>query len=280
MAADAPLADRRAAVRLPDLPRGADPAEAAQGDAGVARRDERADRGDAVRLGRAADEGVRALRRRGRALPPREPAPRRPPGAPADGRAHVLRARRHLLQLRAGARLPRLRARDLLRRRQADQRGHDRRVHGAPDAALLPDRLHAPGVDRDPVLARAVRADLPVPRPAARDRRPAGRAAGSTSTRSTGGSSFRDVWFAYESQAAAEVDGDLGPPRRWALEHVDFEVEPGPARRARRAERRRQDDDHVPDPAALRGDRRRRRDRRDRREATSRSARSPRRSGW
>jgi ATP-binding cassette subfamily B protein len=39
--------------------------------------------------------------------------------------------------------------------------------------------------------------------------------------------SFRDVSFAYESQAGADVDGNLGPPRRWALEHVDFEVEPG-----------------------------------------------------
>jgi ATP-binding cassette subfamily B protein len=39
--------------------------------------------------------------------------------------------------------------------------------------------------------------------------------------------SFRDVSFAYESQVGADVDGNLGPPRRWALEHVDFEVEPG-----------------------------------------------------
>jgi ATP-binding cassette subfamily B protein len=39
--------------------------------------------------------------------------------------------------------------------------------------------------------------------------------------------SFRDVSFGYDSQAGADVDGDLGPPRRWALEHVDFEVEPG-----------------------------------------------------
>ena len=41
--------------------------------------------------------------------------------------------------------------------------------------------------------------------------------------------SFRDVSFHYE-HAAIDADGDgngATPPRRWALEHVDFEVEPG-----------------------------------------------------
>ena len=58
-----------------------------EGDAGVARRAVRADRGDAVGVRRAADEGVRPPQRRGRALPGREPAAGAAPGAPADGRA-------------------------------------------------------------------------------------------------------------------------------------------------------------------------------------------------
>ena len=62
------------------------------------------------------------------------------------------------------------------RRRRRALRGHDRRVHHAAGAAAVPDREPAAGLAGRADLARAVRPDLRVPRPAAAHRRRPGRA--------------------------------------------------------------------------------------------------------
>ncbi len=72
---------------------------------------------------------------------------------------------------------------------------------------------------------------------------------------------FDDVWFAYGG--SEREPGPENPP--WALRDLSLDVEPGTARRARRPERRRQDDDLRARPAPLRRDRRRGADRRPRR---------------
>ena len=55
------------------------------------------------------------------------------------------------------------------RLQQRERRRH-RRLHDAAVAAVLPDRLDAAGLDRRARVVRAVRSDLRVPRPGARDR--------------------------------------------------------------------------------------------------------------
>ena len=133
----------------------------------------------------------------------------------------------------------------------------------------------------------------------------------STRRRSRGRVRFRDVSFRYPAERRCAVDGGdaadggrrrgatpardeavaeprerrrsrplaapsaAAPSRRapFALEDIDFEVEPGRARRARRPVGLRQDHDDLPDPAALR---RRRRARSRSTAATSASSRSPR----
>ena len=88
------------------------------------------------------------------------------------------------------------------------------RVHDAADAALLPGRLAARRRPRRADLARALRPDLRVPRPAGRHRRARGRRARSAAPAT---SSFDDVWFRYGDDA-------------WTLEDVSLHG----ARRARR----------------------------------------------
>ena len=73
MAADDPVARRRAGVRLPDVPRRPGPAPDLRRDAAVPRRAVGADGGDAVGLRDPARQGLRPATRRGRALPEREP---------------------------------------------------------------------------------------------------------------------------------------------------------------------------------------------------------------
>src|SRR5439155_2628572 len=105
------------------------------------------------------------------ALPRGESAPRRAAGPAADGRADVLGPRPGLVLDLAGPSLPRRRP-DHLRQLTALALGrHDRRLHRPPDPAVLAGRPDAPDVRRGAVVARALRARLPVPRPGARDRR-------------------------------------------------------------------------------------------------------------
>ena len=163
-----------------------------------------------------------------------------------------------LVYLVAGARAPEL--------------GHDRRVHRPADPAAVPDRPDAADRGRGAGVARALRAGLPVPRPAARHRRRRGRAdalararcaarsrcgtsGSATRSRRRRSSTARRRRRLERLRAVARVDagGRLAGGRA------------GPARRDRRPERRRQDDDLVPDPAALRHGPRQRRARRHRR---------------
>ena len=99
-----------------------------------------------------------------------------------------------------------------------DHDRHGRRLHDAADAAAVPDRLAAERRHRHPDVARAVRPDLRVPRPARRDRRARGprRARGGSERRSVRGEvRFDDVAFRYEEDGAPTLDG------------VDLVVAPG-----------------------------------------------------
>ena len=126
-------------------------------------------RGDAQRERDPAVEGLRSSAVRERSVPGRERAPDRLPAPPDDDRPVVLRARGHVLLDHARPRLPRGRLGQLERRIGRDRGGDARRVHDPAVAAVLPDRLDAAGLDRGAVLARALRSDLRVPGPAARD---------------------------------------------------------------------------------------------------------------
>ena len=64
--------------------------------------------------------------------------------------------------------------------------GRHRRVHHAPEPAVLPDGPAAQRPGRDPGVARAVRPDLRVPRPRSRDHRRAGRGGAGARRRSAG----------------------------------------------------------------------------------------------
>ena len=137
----------------------------------------------------------------------------------------------------------------------ADDRRH-RRLHDAPDAAVLPARPAAQRAGRGPGRAGAVRPDLRVPRPA--DPRSRTRPTRSTLEPATvrGRIRFRHVCFRYRRAAAPKAptsaavepsDGaDVGrrsapsampatsrsaPPSRercpFGLQDIDFEAEPG-----------------------------------------------------
>ena len=81
--------------------------------------------------------------------------------------------------------------------------GDDRRVHDAPEPAVLPARPAAQRPGRDPGLARAVRPDLRVPRDGPRDRRRARRGRAATATTIRGAVRFRDVSFHYPTGGRA-----------------------------------------------------------------------------
>src|SRR5438309_469569 len=121
--------------------------------------------GVALRLGHLAREDHGARRRARRPFRGRLSAPRRPRGAPAHGRPlgdgldpDQLRdhARGGLLVRRARAR-PRI-------DRSLDPDA--RRVHDAPDTAVLPDRLATRSQPRCADVACPLRPDLRIPRPA------------------------------------------------------------------------------------------------------------------
>ncbi len=124
------------------------------------------------------------------------------PDPPGDGRALVLHDHRHDLLDHAGVRVlaGRLPGRSTATRRPDDRR--HRRLHDAPEPALLPARPAAQRPGRDPGRARAVRPDLRVPRPRARDRRRARRGRPRRRRRSRAGSASGDVSFRYPSAAA------------------------------------------------------------------------------
>ena len=218
-------------------------------------------------------------------------APRRPPDPAADDRPLVLRDDRHLLQHRAGLRLPPGRLADH-RRRHERQHRHHRGLHHAPEPPLLPARPAAERAGRDPGRAGPLRPDLRVPRDGARDHRRArcrrprpGRAARRRQVPAS-------VTFRYPSPPAARGGrgrgragrgrgsrgADAGPAVR--PDEIDFEAHAGPAGRPGRTIGRGQDDHHLPDPAPLRRRRRRGRDRRHRRARGSGSSRSGARSAW
>jgi hypothetical protein len=108
-------------------------------------------------------------------LPATELPARRAADPPGDGRALVLHDHRHDLQHHAGVRvLAGRHARD--ERRSACPDGRlDRRLHHAPEPALLPDRPAPQRPGRDLGLARLVRPHLRVPGPRPGDRGRAGR---------------------------------------------------------------------------------------------------------
>ena len=196
----------------------------------------------------------------------------------------------------------------------ADQRRPDaptdrrhRRVHDAPEPAVLPARPAAQRPGRDPGLARPVRPDLRVPRDGPRDRRRARRGRARPRRRSGARSASMTCRSATRPRrsrrrvrtmpwrAATIISSPRKRPRRWppprstrarsrpwsgdldggaeiaapaielvptfGLEDIDFEARAGRARRARRPVRFGQDDDDLPDPAAVRRRRRRGRDR-------------------
>ena len=150
--------------------------------------------------------------------------------------------------------------------------GHDRRVHDAPDAAALPDRPDAADLGRGAVVARAVRADLPVPRPRARDRRRRPARRRSRPARSAARSRCATCGSATRSPSSYDVRRTPRRTARWTLEDVTLEVAARAAGGDRRPERRRQDHDLVPDPAPLRPIARPGRARRPRRPRPARSA--------
>ena len=78
---------------------------------------------------------------------------------------------------------------------------HDRRLHHAPEPALLPARSAARHPGRDPGLARAVRPDLRVPRDGPRDRRCARRRRDDHGSTTLGRVRFNDVSFHYPTAA-------------------------------------------------------------------------------
>ena len=115
-----------------------------------------------------------------------------------------------------------------------DRRGHDRRVHDAAVAAVLPDRLDAAGLDRGAVLARAVRPHLRVPRPPPRHRRRTERRPRSTPRGARRGRAARRPVPLRRARAAD--DADVSPtdldaanesPREWTLDDVSMRIEPG-----------------------------------------------------
>ena len=207
-------------VRAPDAPRRRRAAEDREVDAGDARRHLEPRPGVAFGIGCPARKDDGPLRRARGPLRGRIAAARRPRGAPADGRPlddgddpdHVRRhARRGLLVRRARARA-----------RLARGLGADaRRVHDPADATLLPGRLAARCRARRADVARALRPDLRLPRPARRHRGAAGREDArrrpATSCSTASGSAtasdawtLRDVSFTVPAGSKTALVGETG----------------------------------------------------------------------
>ena len=149
------------------------------------------------------------LRRPRRALRRRVLAARRPRGAEPHDRP--LDDGRDPDDLRGHARARLLVRRLDDRQRQRDDHDRDaRRLHHAPVAPLLPDRLAARRADRGAELARALRPDLRVPRPARGHR---GGDAGARRARAATSPSS-DVRFRYGGET-------------WTLDDVSFAVPAG-----------------------------------------------------
>ena len=208
----------------------------------------------------------------------------------------VLHDHRHDLQHHAGVRVLAGRLpRDQQRPVRADDRRH-RRLHDAPEPALLPARAAAQRPGRDPGRAGALRPDLRVPRDGPRDRRCArrrghgprpdarqgrvprclvplpdrggpvqpgarrdGRCRAATPLRTHRPPNQPPEAIAEPASIPHRAPPDVRPRRHLVRGRA------GRARRARRAVGIGQDDDHLPDPEALRRRSRRGRDRRRRR---------------
>ncbi len=172
------------------------------------------------------------------------------------------------------------------RRRPADhRRGDARRLHHAAVAALLPDRLDAPGVHRGAVLARAVRSDLRVPRPAARDPRRAGRGDDPRRRRAACGSETCASGTRTHPRASpvspeASPLGDDDPSPRVDARRRRPRHQAGTARGARRTVGRRQDHRDLPRAAVSTTSRKVPSRSTGSTSGRSRSSRSARRSGW
>ena len=136
---------------------------------GPARRHVGARRGVAVGVRHPArqDDGPRAGA--GRAVRERVRGARRPRGPLPHGGALAHGVGADELRRDAGADLPVRGPHDRGRRRRDHDR-HAGRVHHPADAPLLPRAVAAVGRRRRAELARAVRAGVPLPRPAGRDR--------------------------------------------------------------------------------------------------------------
>ena len=119
---------------------------------------------------------------------------------------------------------------------RGDRRRDARRVHHAADAAVLPGRLAARRRRRRADVARALRPDLRVPRPADRHRREAGRGRARRRRR----------------RRRRSTTSGSATATTWTLEDVDVHGPAGHDDRARRRDRRGQDDARLPRRAALR----------------------------
>ena len=191
-----------AVLPVPDLPRRQGPPRGRDRDAEVARRDDRDDRGDAQRQ-RASCCPRRSASRQTSIdrFRDHQRAARRAPDPPGDGRPLVLHDHRHDLLDHAGVRVLAGRHAGRQRRPDAPTAGDDRRLHDAPEPAVLPARPAAQRPGRDPGLAGAVRPDLRVPRDGPRDRRCARCGRARPRPRSRGQVRFRDVSFHYPTAA-------------------------------------------------------------------------------
>ena len=138
--------------------------------------------------------------------------------------------------------------------RAAHHRRHDRRLHRAADAALLPGRARCCR-SRSTSSPRWRSSSASSSTSTSRTRswtRPA-RARSQPEARARRASSFRDVELPLRGAAGGERRGARRRARpRWTLERRRPRGRARPARRARRPERRRQDDDLLPRPAPLR----------------------------
>ena len=170
-----------------------------------------------------------------RPLPRPQPAAGRAPDPPGDGRSLVLHDHRHDLQHHPGVRV-------LAGRRRSPQNGDPTAPSAGAIVAFttLQSRLFFPlgaaaqRPGRDPGLARAVRPDLRVPRPGARDRRRARRGRPRPGD-GPGRVRFRDVSFRYP-RAAGRRRGATAPTDeavadgRAALDGPEAGVEDGRSR--------------------------------------------------
>ena len=200
-----------------------------------ARRPDGGHRGDALGLGDPAVEVVRPPAARDRPVPGRERAAHGLADPPDDDRPVVLRGRRDVLLDHAGAGVPRRGLGASSDGRAAITAGTIVAFTTLQSPAVLPDRVDAAGLDRDALVARAVRPDLRVPRPAARDRGRAGRGARSAGAGPRAGRAPRRAGSGTtrrrRSRATPVSPSDLAlandAPREWTLEDVSLEIEPG-----------------------------------------------------